>query len=155
MSKMKIFILAFVSFFISSAFAESILNESAFAQRYVNAVITKTEVVSADIKGRLEIEMTYSGGGTSTAYLDNAYMNYLSDPKELDVIIESYISALTKNTSDVKANMEKAYIVPVIKDTGYINHITELMSKNKEGEFPFFYEKLNDGVFQGSCRLSC
>ena len=147
MSKMKIFILAFVSFFISSAFAESVLNESAFAQRYVNAVITKTEVVSADIKGRLEIEMTYSGGGTSTAYLDNAYMNYLSDPKELDVIIESYISALTKNTSDVKANMEKAHIVPVIKDTGYINHITELMSKNKEGEFPFFYEKLNDVLY--------
>ena len=94
MGKMKIFMLAVVSFFISSAFAESILNESAFTQRYANAVITNTEVVSADIKGRLEIEMTYSGGGTSTAYLDNAYMNYLSDPEELDVIIESYISAL-------------------------------------------------------------
>ena len=112
---MKIFILAFVCFFISSAFAQSILNESAFTQRYANAAITKTEVVSADIRGRLEIEMTYSDGGTSTAYLDNAYMNYLSEPAELDVIIELYISALTKNSSDAKANMEKAHIVPVIK----------------------------------------
>jgi len=56
-SKMKIFILAFVCFFISSAAAESILNESAFTQRYANAVITKTEVVSADIKKHTNANM--------------------------------------------------------------------------------------------------
>lgn len=141
---MKTFIIAFLCFFISSVVAESNLDESAFTQRYVKAVTTKPEVVSARIKGRLEVEMTYSGGGTSTAYLDNAYMNYLSDPEELDVIIETYISALTKNSNDAKANIDKANIFPVIKDSGYINHITELMS---EDELPFFYEKLNDVLY--------
>lgn len=142
---MRKILVAFVCFFISSVAAESTLDESAFTQRYVKAVITKAEVASAQIKGRLEVEMTYSGGGTSTTYLDNAYMNYLSDPEELDVIIEAYISALTKSSSDAKANMDKANIFPVIKDSGYINHITELMSE--DGELPFFYEKLNNVLY--------
>ena len=144
---MRKILVAFVCFFISSVAAESNLDESAFTQRYVKAVTTKPEVVSAQIKGRLEVEMTYSGGGTSTAYLDNAYMNYLSDPEELDVIIEAYISALTKSSSDAKANIDKANIFPVIKDSGYINHITELMSEDGEGELPFFYEKLNNVLY--------
>lgn len=142
---MRKILVAFVCFFISSVAAESTLDESAFTQRYVKAVITKAEVASAQIKGRLNVEMTYSGGGTSTTYLDNAYMNYLSDPEELDVIIEAYISALTKSSSDAKANMDKANIFPVIKDSGYINHITELMSE--DGELPFFYEKLNNVLY--------
>lgn len=142
---MRKILVAFVCFFISSVAAESTLDESAFTQRYVKAVITKAEVASAQIKGRLEVEMTYSGGGTSTTYLNNAYMNYLSDPEELDVIIEAYISALTKSSSDAKANIDKANIFPVIKDSGYINHITELMSE--DGELPFFYEKLNNVLY--------
>jgi len=146
-SKMKIFILAFVCFFISSAAAESILNESAFTQRYANAVITKTKVVSADIKDRLEIEMTYSNGETSTAYLDNAYMNYRSSPGELDAIINAYINALTKSSSDVKSNIEKEHIFPVIKDRGYMEQITKLMNHSSKGELPFYYEKLNDVLY--------
>jgi len=144
---MKIFILAFVCFFISSAAAESILNESAFTQRYANAVITKTKVVSADIKDRLEIEMTYSNGETSTAYLDNAYMNYRSSPGELDAIINAYINALTKSSSDVKSNIEKEHIFPVIKDRGYMEQITKLMNHSSKGELPFYYEKLNDVLY--------
>ncbi|NOH56831.1 DUF1444 family protein [Alteromonas sp. 07-89-2] len=91
--------------------------------------------------------MTYSNGETSTAYLDNAYMNYRSSPGELDAIINAYINALTKSSSDVKSNIEKEHIFPVIKDRGYMEQITKLMNHSSKGELPFYYEKLNDVLY--------
>ena len=141
---MKIIIIAFVWLFVSSSFAEIVLDESAFTQRYAKAMNIREDGVRADIKGRLEVEMTYSNGETSTAYLDNAYMNYRSSPGELDAIINAYINALTKSSSDVKSNIEKEHIFPVIKDRGYMEQITKLMNHSSKGELPFYYEKLND-----------
>ena len=144
---MKIIIIAFVWLFVSSSFAEIVLDESAFTQRYAKAMNIREDGVRADIKGRLEVEMTYSNGETSTAYLDNAYMNYRSSPGELDAIINAYINALTKSSSDVKSNIEKEHIFPVIKDRGYMEHITKLMNHSSKGELPFYYEKLNDVLY--------
>ena len=144
---MKIIIIAFVWLFVSSSFAEIVLDESAFTQRYAKAINIREDGVRADIKGRLEVEMTYSNGETSTAYLDNAYMNYRSSPGELDVIINAYINALTKSSSDVKSNIEKEHIFPVIKDRGYMEQITKLMNHSSKGELPFYYEKLNDVLY--------
>ena len=144
---MKIIIIAFVWLFVSSSFAEIVLDESAFTQRYAKAINIREDGVRADIKGLLEVEMTYSNGETSTAYLDNAYMNYRSSPGELDVIINAYINALTKSSSDVKSNIEKEHIFPVIKDRGYMEQITKLMNHSSKGELPFYYEKLNDVLY--------
>ena len=144
---MKIIIIAFVWLFVSSSFAEIVLDESAFTQRYAKAINIREDGVRADIKGRLEVEMTYSNGETSTAYLDNAYMNYRSSPGELDAIINAYINALTKSSSDVKSNIEKEHIFPVIKDRGYMEQITKLMNHSSKGELPFYYEKLNDVLY--------
>ena len=144
---MKIIIIAFVWLFVSSSFAEIVLDESAFTQRYAKAINIREDGIRADIKGRLEVEMTYSNGETSTAYLDNAYMNYRSSPGELDVIINAYINALTKSSSDVKSIIEKEHIFPVIKDRGYMEQITELMNHSSKGELPFYYEKLNDVLY--------
>ena len=144
---MKIIIIAFVWLFVSSSFAEIVLDESAFTQRYAKAMNIREDGVRADIKGRLEVEMTYSNGETSTAYLDNAYMNYRSSPGELDAIINAYINALTKSSSDVKSNIEKEHIFPVIKDRGYMEQITKLMNHSSKGELPFYYEKLNDVLY--------
>ena len=144
---MKIIIIAFVWLFVSSSFADIVLDESAFTQRYAKAINIREDGVRADIKGRLEVEMTYSNGETSTAYLDNAYMNYRSSPVELDAIINAYINALTKSSSDVKSNIEKEHIFPVIKDRGYMEHITKLMNHSSKGELPFYYEKLNDVLY--------
>ncbi len=144
---MKIIIIAFVWLFVSSSFADIVLDESAFTQRYAKAINIREDGVRADIKGRLEVEMTYSNGETSTAYLDNAYMNYRSSPGELDAIINAYINALTKSSSDVKSNIEKEHIFPVIKDRGYMEQITKLMNHSSKGELPFYYEKLNDVLY--------
>ena len=144
---MKIIIIAFVWLFVRSSFAEVVLDESAFTQRYAKAISIREDGMRADIKGRLEVEMTYSNGETSTAYLDNAYMNYRSSPGELDAIINAYINALTKSSSDVKSNIEKEHIFPVIKDRGYMEHITKLMNHSSKGELPFYYEKLNDVLY--------
>ena len=144
---MKIIIIAFVWLFVRSSFAEVVLDDSAFTQRYAKAISIREDGMRADIKGRLEVEMTYSNGETSTAYLDNAYMNYRSSPGELDAIINAYINALTKSSSDVKSNIEKEHIFPVIKDRGYMEHITKLMNHSSKGELPFYYEKLNDVLY--------
>ena len=74
-------------------------------------------------------------------------MNYRSSPGELDAIINAYINALTKSSSDVKSNIEKEHIFPVIKDRGYMEHITKLMNHSSKGELPFYYEKLNDVLY--------
>ena len=144
---MKIIIIAFVWLFVRSSFAEVVLDDSAFTQRYAKAISIREDGMRADIKGRLEVEMTYSNGETSTAYLDNAYMNYRSSPGELDVIINAYTNALTKSSSDVKSNIEKEHIFPVIKDRGYMEQITKLMNHSSKGELPFYYEKLNDVLY--------
>ncbi|WP_300426217.1 DUF1444 family protein [uncultured Thalassolituus sp.] len=144
----RIVILSFICFFVGNSFADEIISEKEFAQRYVNAISSKIEGVKAEIKGHLEVEVTYSDGEESTTYLDNAYKNYRSSPYELDVVIESYSKALMQSNSDVKVKMEKSHIFPVIKDIEYIAQITALMKRNEsDGEFPFYYEKLNEVLY--------
>jgi uncharacterized protein YtpQ (UPF0354 family) len=144
----RIFIFSFICFFVGGAFADEIISEKEFAQRYVEAISSRIEGVKAEIKGHLEVELTYSDGGKSTTYLDNAYKNYRSSPDDLDVVIENYSKALKRSNSDVKANMEKSHIFPVIKDIEYIAQITAMMKrKEKDGKFPFYYEKLNEVLY--------
>lgn len=141
-------IFSFVCLFIGSSFAEEIISEKEFTQRYVKAIASKIEGVKAEIKGHLEVEMTYSDGEKSTTYLDNAYKNYRSSPDELDIVIENYSKALTQSNTDVNAKMEKSHIFPVIKDIEYIAQITALMKrKEKDGKFPFYYEKFNEVLY--------
>jgi uncharacterized protein YtpQ (UPF0354 family) len=144
----KIVIFSFICFFVGSSFADEIISEKEFTQMYVKAISSKIEGVKAEIKGHLEVEVTYIDGEKSTTYLDNAYKNYRSSPDELDVVIENYSKALTQSNSDVKATMEKSHIFPVIKDIEYITQITALMKrKEKDGKFPFYFEKFNEVLY--------
>lgn len=144
----KIGAFVFVCFFVGNCIAKELISEKEFTQRYVKAVTSKLEGVKAEIKGYLEVEMTYQDGEKSTTYLDNAYKNYRSSPDDLDFLIENYSQALTQSSIDVKAKIEKSHIFPVIKDIEYIRQVTALMKKKeKDGEFPFYYEKLNEILY--------
>jgi uncharacterized protein YtpQ (UPF0354 family) len=144
----KLIVLAFAYLFSASVFSAEILSEKEFTQRFVKAITSKIEGVKTEIKGNLEVEMIYKEGGNSIAYLDNAYKSYRASPGELDGVIENYSNTFAQSHSDVKADMTKEQIFPVIKDYEYIRQTRELMKrKDKNGSFPFYHEKINEVLY--------
>lgn len=143
----KIFIYILLSLISFNINAENTLSKKEFTEKYVLVTLNKIEGLKGDIKGNLEIEFTAKGGKKSTTFLDNAYNNYLSNPADLDLIIDRYSTSLEETISGTEKAFGVDNIFPVIKDQKYIQQITELMNKKGEARFPFYYEQLNESLY--------
>ncbi|MCH4296695.1 DUF1444 family protein [Shewanella sp. 3B26] len=130
---------------ISSSYSIDFFNKTEFSKKYSSVVVELHSGAKAEIRGELEVKITMPNGKELTAFLDNAYKDYLNSPKDIEIIIQNYASSL--NLSDDLENNKfgKEYIFPVIKDNVYIQQIEDMFKDS--GKKGLVYEKLNDVLY--------
>ncbi|PWF48542.1 hypothetical protein C7C56_011300 [Massilia glaciei] len=98
------------------------------------------------MKTDLELQLTNAEGEASTAFLDNAYKEYLHDPKAIEDVIQRYTVSYLAITKD-EVRIDRARIVPIIKDRQWLSEITQSLrdrgaKEPLENAFEEFNERL-------------
>ncbi|MEO0615773.1 MAG: DUF1444 family protein [Pseudomonadota bacterium] len=127
--------------------AAEVLDEQAFTERYAALVVSTFEGAQVGVVGPLEVRVTGVGDETSTSFLDNAYGVYLSDPAELDVVLQRFVDSAGAMFAEQDNAGDIDSLFPVIKDMSYIAQIRELMRTTEgadpDAPFPLYFEPLN------------
>lgn len=120
------------------------MNPQQFTQAFVKALAAAQPDAAATIKRDLEVAIRYPGDGTHNAFLDNAYLQYQREPKELRSVLDTVVAALGEARAKA-APIDRTRIVPIVKDRRWL---AELQAAVKAGGgtagFENVVEELND-----------
>jgi len=121
------------------------LSEEASTREVATSLRAALPGFTVEIVDRLQIHMKNDAGQESTAYLDNAYNQYLGDPDARQKIIDTMVAAFAESAAAETAPLNPENIVPIIKDRGWIAEIRKNVAKrsDKDADIQVF-EDFND-----------
>lgn len=120
------------------------LSSGQFTQAFAKALQSAQPTLSVVVKGDLELLLKELDGKESTAFLNNAYTQYLRDPKEIDEVLRVYITSFLE-TRTKPDTIDRTRIVPIIKDRAWLAEIREsVKQRNGEEISENVYDELNE-----------
>lgn len=117
-----------------------ILNEHEFTLKYLEEIKKEFPEIKYEIIEPLSVKAILVDKREFSLFLDNAYREYLLEPKDLNAVLDKYIKAssdLYKEDEDI----EISKIVPIIKPSDYFENIT-----NEFNEIDLVWEKYNEDL---------
>jgi uncharacterized protein YtpQ (UPF0354 family) len=120
------------------------LSKEAFTREYLTVLRAALPEHKVEIVEPLHLKVTAPDGGTSSAFLDNAYTQYEGDPDSRQEIIEQHVAARVEAEAAPQP-LDPANIVPVIKDRGWLESVKQSVAASG-GKEPFnqVVEDLNE-----------
>ena len=112
----------------TAAFAA--LSRDAFTQEFATVLRAALPDHKVEIVEPLQIRITDPKGEDSTAFLDNAYNEYMADPDARQELIEHRVAAWVESLAVEDVPLDPKNIVPIIKDRGWVEQATS-MSKSR------------------------
>lgn len=127
--------------------ASELLSEQAFTEHYVRALNRLHPEVEVEIRAPLDV-LLKSEPKSFRLFLDNAYLEYRSEPEAISRVIEHHIGSLEAVVADRSAPPSAARIVPVIKGDAFLAGLAEQVRENGRGEVADFFvvEPLAEGL---------
>ncbi len=115
-----------------------------FTEEFVKALRLASPSIKVLVKTDLELQITNSAGKDSSAFLDNAYKEYLQDPKAIRDVIQRFTVSYLEPRDD-EAKVDRARIVPIIKDRQWLSEIAQSL-KNRGANKPIenVFEEFNE-----------
>jgi uncharacterized protein YtpQ (UPF0354 family) len=104
------------------------LSKEAFTQEFATVLRAAVPGHKVDIVEPLHLRITHPDGTDSTAYLDNAFKEYQSDPDARQELIERRVAAWVESIDSDGVPLDPKNIVPIIKDRGWVEE-ARTMSK--------------------------
>ena len=96
----------------------AVLSPESFTAEYAAAVSKIGPSLSARIVEPMHVEIKDKDGGEMTAFLDNAYNEYLQDPTAKDAVIARHVESIVE-VMEVQP-LDTSRIVPVVKDRKWV-----------------------------------
>ncbi len=106
------------------------LSKEAFTQEFATVLRAAVPGHKVDIVEPLHLRITHPDGTDSTAYLDNAFKEYQSDPDARQELIERRVAAWVESIDSDGVPLDPKNIVPIIKDRGWVEE-ARTMSKGR------------------------
>ncbi|WP_299775548.1 DUF1444 family protein [uncultured Pseudoteredinibacter sp.] len=121
------------------------MGADSFAKKYIAFISKLYPTYTVEKHGELEVRITAPGGEKMTAFLDNAYTDYINDPDDLERVLTVYSKSIAASLNFDKAGLSKDQLVPVIKNKAYLFRSLEMLAST--GKAGLVYEKLNDELY--------
>jgi uncharacterized protein YtpQ (UPF0354 family) len=131
--------------FAGSPTALAALSPEAFTKEYVSLLRAALPGHQIEIIKPLEVRVRDAEGGTSSAFLDNAYNQYNADPDARQEILERHAASIAETLRN-SAPLAPENIVPIIKDRAWLNE-TRAAAQQAAGAAPVprqVVEDIND-----------
>jgi uncharacterized protein YtpQ (UPF0354 family) len=120
------------------------LSRAGFTKEFANRLRSALPGSTVDIKAERELRITNAKGKESTLFLDNAYAEYLQDPKALSAVIGKYGAGFAEFPRD-EASIDRSRIVPIVKDRKWLAEIREsLKARGAEQPPENVFDDLNE-----------
>jgi uncharacterized protein YtpQ (UPF0354 family) len=129
---------------LCSQAAFAALSKEAFTLEYVSVLRAALPGHKLEIVEPLHVKITDAKGESSSAFLDNAFRQYESDPDSRQDIIEQHVAARVEAEEEPEP-LNPANIIPVIKDRAWLEEVKRSVAAGG-GKEPFdqVVEDLND-----------
>lgn len=101
------------------------MTPEAFRDLYLAYLKNAAPDLPVEIGDELEFKVGSSSGASHAVFLGNAYQQYLGSPEKRDEILDLYIGSFLDVINQQKASIDRARIVPVIKDRGWLDEIRD------------------------------
>jgi len=129
---------------LSSPAAALPISSSEFTLEFVKVLGSEAPSLKVIVKNDMELLIRDSAGKESTAFLDNAFSEYLLDPKSKTEVIKKYVLALLESRNE-ETPVDRSRIVPVVKDRPWLIEMREaLKARGGKKIAENVYDDLND-----------
>lgn len=91
-----------------------------FAARFAEALRAALPGVTVAIAGELELKLTTSTGGESTAFLQNAFDTFKQSPAHREAIIAKFVAGVKESFAAMDRRTDGTRIVPLVKDRAWL-----------------------------------
>ena len=136
---------AMLSLIGASSIAEaSVVSPEVFTGEFASAVREALPTHAVTVTEPLRLQLTRPDGVEASAYLGNAYQEYLQDPTAKAAIVARHVAALIETAAGPK-RLDPQRIVPVIKDVGWLQDMqraaqgSEQVSDDVNGDLVVVY----------------
>ncbi len=120
------------------------LSRAEFTREFAKRLGSALPGSTVDIKAEGELRVTNAKGKESTMFLDNAYADYVRDPKTLSAVIQKYGAGLAEFPGS-EAALDRSRIVPIIKDRKWLAEMREsLQARGAEQPPENVFDDLNE-----------
>jgi len=122
------------------------LSPAEFTTAFAAAVRAELPGSTVVVKGDLEILVKRSDDKEATAFLDNAYQEYMASPNDGPKgVIRKFITAVVEQQRREPANLDRAQIVPIIKDRRWLAEMeATLRARGISSPPDHLFERYND-----------
>lgn len=101
-----------------------VLSPAEFTSRFARHFASSMPRLRVEVTGERDLRITNSKKEDFTAYMDNAYAEYLRHPEDLPTIFQKFGVGLAE-TSREDDSIDRSRIVPIVKDRNWIREIKE------------------------------
>lgn len=116
--------------FCSGCSQSDVLTPREFTREYAEALRKASPRLKVSVAKDLELRVISADGSESTSFLDNAYDEYKLDPKAKADVIRRFVAAGLETIGTVRDGVDRARIVPIIKDRPWLEETRQgLMSR--------------------------
>ena len=124
----------------------NLMNEQEFTQLYIDALREAFPDITINSTAVLEVStITPDDQREVKHFLDNCFNEYLTNPNDLNDILDKYLAPLVRIYKPEEATTITDCIFPTIKDTTYIKKLKSIVPDAEE--LPMVYEKYNDELY--------
>ncbi|PYJ06347.1 MAG: hypothetical protein DME25_06885 [Verrucomicrobia bacterium] len=121
-----------------------ILTPREFTRAFADALRKADPGLKVAIVRDLELKITSADGRDSTSFFDNAYDMYKQDPKAKHDVIQRFVTAGLDSIRTVGDAVDRARIVPVIKDRPWLEETGQaLVSRGAKKVPEYVYENFS------------
>lgn len=107
---------------LTACAAVSPMSPADFTQAVAEAYRATTPGSEITVVADLQLKIKPAQGNETTAFLDNAYAEYLRSPKDKRAIIERYVQSY-KDIPQGEFKLDPSMIVPVVKDRAWLEEV--------------------------------
>jgi hypothetical protein len=99
------------------------ISEAEFTEAFAHILREERPSLRVTIRGPLELKLRQQNGTEQTAFLENAFTEYQANPEARQEVLEKFAAGLLESITLPKGQIDRARIVPVIKDAAYITEV--------------------------------
>lgn len=123
--------------------APKAMTPAQFTAEYARTLKAATPSAKVAVSSDLELKLTDSTGKELSVFLDNAYKEYVQDPRSIADVLKRYVESVQATREDDK-RIDRTRIVPIVKDRQWLTEIAQSMrGRGIEKPIENVFEELN------------
>lgn len=105
----------------------AVLSPAEFTQEFAKRLRPMVPNLKVEVRAEKELRITRANGKESTAFLDNAYTQYVRDPRSFSAVMQTFSAGLLEFPG-TERSLDRSRVVPIVKDRRWVTEIRQSLA---------------------------